>query len=172
MKAALHIAAALLALPFAAVAAPPSNSLGCTSPQARQFDFWVGKWDVYLSVNPQQKVATSLIEKLYHGCAVRENWTPVNDKPSGSMNAYSPEQKRWRQLWADSNGGSALFSGGWDGKSMILTGTWPQPGHSTQLTRMTYRPLYDGSVEQIGATSDDAGRTWQPAFDFIYKPAS
>ncbi len=96
---------------------------------------------------------------------------PLSDNSGGSMNAYSPEKRMWRQFWADSNGGSAQFTGGWNGKSMILAGTWPQPGHPTQITRMTYTPLADGSVEQIGITSDDAGKTWQSSFDFIYRPA-
>jgi hypothetical protein len=161
----------LLVLPLASAAAPPPAAAPCTSSEARQFDFWVGKWDVYATSKPDQKVATSLIEKLYHGCAIRENWMPLNDSPGGSMNAYSPEKKQWRQFWADSNGGSAEFSGRWNGHSMILTGTWPQPGHPTQITRMTYTPLSDGQVEQLGITSDDAGKTWQPSFDFIYRPA-
>lgn len=55
------------------------------------------------------------------------------------------------------------------GKAMVLTGTWAQPGHARQMTRMTYTPLADGSVEQLGATSDDGGRSWQPSFDFLYR---
>jgi hypothetical protein len=171
MKSAAPMLTGLFVLPYASAAAPPPVSPGCTSPETKQFDFWVGKWDVYAKSKPDQKVATSLIEKLYHGCGIRENWMPLNDSPGGSMNAYSPEKKEWRQFWADSNGGSAEFRGGWNGKSMILTGTWPQPGHPTQITRMTYTPLTDGGVEQIGITSDDTGKTWQQAFDFIYKPA-
>jgi hypothetical protein len=172
MKSAAPILVTLFVSPFAGTAAPAPIPPACTSSETRQFDFWVGKWDVYATSKPDQKVATSLIEKLYHGCAIRENWMPLNDNPGGSMNAYSPEQKQWRQFWADSAGGSAQFSGGWNGISMILTGTWPQPGHPTQMTRMTYTPLSDGQVEQVGVTSDDAGKTWQPSFDFIYKPAS
>jgi hypothetical protein len=171
MKCAEPIMGILLVLPFVSTAAPPPVAPGCTSSQSKQFDFWVGNWDVYATSKPDQKVATSLIEKLYHGCAIRENWMPLSDNPGGSMNAYSPERKAWRQFWADSSGGSAEFSGGWNGMSMILTGTWPQPGHPTQMTRMTYTPLSDGRVEQIGVTSDDAGKTWQASFDFIYKAA-
>jgi hypothetical protein len=158
------------ALPIMGAAAPPPVSPGCTSSQTKQFDFWVGKWDVYATSKPEQKVADSLIEKLYHGCAIRENWMPLSGNPGGSMNAYSPEKKQWRQFWADSSGGSAEFSGSWNGKSMILTGTWPQPGHPAQMTRMTYTPLRNGDVEQVGITSDDAGLSWQPSFDFTYKP--
>ena len=170
MKYAAPILGIVLVLPVANAAKPPTPPPACTSSEWNQFDFWVGKWDVYAASKPDQKVATSLIEKLYHGCAIRENWMPLSEKPGGSMNAYSPELKLWRQFWADSDGGSAQFSGGWNGQSMVLTGTWPQPGHPTQMTRMTYTPLADGQVEQVGVTSDDAGKSWQPSFDFIYKP--
>ena len=159
----------LLASSTHAFAAAPA---GCASPESRQFDFWVGKWDVHPKASPEKKVAVSLIEKLYHGCAIRENWMPFSDHKGGSINAWSPERKTWRQFWADSDGGSALFEGGWNGKAMVLTGVWPQPGQPTQITRMTYTPLADGSVEQLGVTSDDSGKSWQPSFDFIYKRAS
>lgn len=150
---------------MAAMTPPPA---GCATKEGRQFDFWVGTWHVHAKAVPDKNVATSVIEKLYHGCAIRENWMPLNDHKGGSINAWSPQKKAWRQFWADSDGGSALFEGGWNGKAMVLTGVWPQPGHPMQMTRMTYTPLADGSVEQMGVTSDDNGKTWQPSFDFIY----
>ena len=55
---------------------------------------------------------------------------------------------------------------------MVLTGTWPQPGHADQITRMTYTPLAGGSVEQKLETSDDGGKTWAPSDDLIYRPAA
>jgi hypothetical protein len=36
---------------------------------------------------------------------------------------------------------------------------------------MTYSAQPDGSVRQLGESSDDAGRSWQPSFDFIYRKA-
>jgi len=51
---------------------------------------------------------------------------------------------------------------------MVLEGVWPSPGHPQQKTRMSYRLLPDGTVEQSGVTSDDSGKTWQPGFDLIY----
>lgn len=157
-----------LLMPVAATAATTPPPSGCATKESRQFDFWVGKWDVHAKATPQTKVATSLIENLHHGCAIRENWMPLSDHTGGSINAWSPERKAWRQFWVDSDGGSALFGGGWNGSAMVLTGVWPQPGHPMQVTRMTYTPLADGSVEQSGETSDDNGKTWQSSFDFIY----
>jgi len=158
----------LLAPAAALAATTPPPPAGCNSKESRQFDFWVGTWDVHPKAKPETKTATSLVENLYHGCAIRENWMPRDDHKGGSINAWSPQKKTWRQFWADSDGGSALFEGGWNGKAMVLTGVWPQPGKPTQMTRMTYTPLTDGSVEQAGETSDDGGKTWQPSFDLIY----
>ena len=45
-------------LPAAAETAPaPQKQTGCTSPESRQFDFRVGKWDVYPKSHPGRKVA-------------------------------------------------------------------------------------------------------------------
>ncbi|HEY1707011.1 MAG TPA: hypothetical protein VGG10_02010 [Rhizomicrobium sp.] len=161
----LSIAALLSSIPAAATPNP------CAAPERRQFDFWVGKWDVYAKADPNKLVAHSLIESLYDGCAVRENWMPLSGHFGGSLNSFDSAHRQWRQFWADAQGGSAFFTGGLSGKAMVLTGVWPQPGHPTQITRMTYTPLGDGSVEQMGVTSDDDGKTWQPGFDFLYRKA-
>lgn len=96
---------------------------------------------------------------------------PLSGNHGGSLNAYAPGAKSWKQFWTDAQGGSAEFTGGWNGKAMVLTGIWPQPGHPKQITRMTYTPLAGGSVEQQGVTSDDGGKTWTPSFDLIYRRA-
>ena len=130
---------------------------GCDTAQSHQFDFWVGRWSVSPAAHPDRRVADSLIEKLYRGCGVRENWMPLKSGPGGSLSAYDSAAHRWRQAWVDSSGAFAQFEGGWNGKAMVLTGVWPQPGHPHQITRMTYTPASDGSVRQFGETSDDAG---------------
>ena len=161
------IAISAFIMPGAAVATTPPPATACTAPEARQFDFWVGHWDVYAKAKPDQKLAESLVENLYDGCAIRENWMPLSGGAGGSLNAYDPEKKQWRQFWASQS--SALFHGGWTGSAMVLEGVWPQPGKPHQMTRMTYTPLADGSVEQAGVSSDDGGKTWAPSFDLIYR---
>jgi hypothetical protein len=149
--------------------AQPAASTACTSPESRQFDFWVGHWDVTPTGHPDQLVAHSLIEKLYQGCAIRENWAPLNGQDGGSLSSFVAADDVWRQTWVAAGGARAEFKGGWNGHAMVLTGVWPQPGHPTQMTRMTYTPAADGSVRQAGETSDDAGVTWSPSFDFTYR---
>jgi hypothetical protein len=162
----LLAACLLLLLPVSAMA---ETKHGCDSAESRQFDFWVGHWQVSPTGQPDRHVADSLIEKLYGGCAIRENWMPLKGDDGGSLSSYVPAEKGWRQTWIDATGARVDFTGGWNGKAMILTGLWPQPGHPRQLTRMTYTQGADGSVRQLGETSDDRGKTWQPGFDFLYR---
>lgn len=163
---------AILLSSTAALAATPTPPPACTAEKNRQFDFWVGNWDVYPKAHPEKLVAHSHIENLYTGCAIRENWMPLAGGPGGSLNIYVPATGKWRQFWVDSSGSAVDFTGGWNGTAMVLEGAWPQPGKPEQHTRMTYTKLSDGSVEQAGQSSDDGGKTWQPSFDLIYRPAA
>ena len=72
---------------------PQTPPPACTSAQHRQFDFWVGPWDVY-PTGKDKLVAHSLIENLYSGCVIRENWMPFKGTDGGSLNTYDPEDKR------------------------------------------------------------------------------
>lgn len=144
----------------------------CAAPERAQFDFWVGRWDVY-ETGKSKLVAHSLIEKLYDGCAIRENWMPLTNAGGGSLSAYDTKTGGWHQTWIDSSGSIARFDGGLRGPNMVLEGLWPgaiTPGKDA-VVRMTYTPAADGSVRQSGVQSSDGGKTWQPSFDFTYKRA-
>ncbi len=144
----------------------------CSAPEYRQFDFWVGKWDVY-PTGTDNLVSHSLIERVYGGCGVRENWMPHSGEGGGSLNIYVPREKAWRQTWIDSRGARVDFSGGWRSGAMVLKGLWADilgPGKDA-LVRMTYTKAEDGSVRQLGEVSEDSGKTWAPSFDFTYRKA-
>ena len=157
----------------AAQTPPPAPSPpACAAPEHRQFDFWVGRWDVYPTGKDKQ-VARSLIERLYGGCAIRENWMPLGGGDGGSLSNYVVGEGGWRQTWLDSSGSRVEFTGGWNGQAMVLTGEWVgavTPGQPARV-RMTYTRAQDGSVRQFGEASQDGGKTWAPNFDFTYRPA-
>ena len=163
---------ALSALAGASASAQQPPPSGCTSAESRQFDFWVGHWDVY-PTGKDNLVAHSLVERLYQGCAIRENWMPLKGGGGGSLNSYVPSEKIWRQTWVDSSGVRVDFKGGIRGKAMVLEGPWAKSGPKGEdgIVRMTYTANADGSVRQRGEVSLDGGKTWQPSFDFTYKPA-
>jgi hypothetical protein len=162
------IASSLFLTLQSAPAAPPPPP--CAMPEFSQFDFWVGEWDVFPNGAAQQ-VAHSRIEKLYAGCAIRENWMPLNGAGGGSLNSYDPATKRWHQTWIGASPGHVDFDGGFTGGKMVLTGMWVGvngPGQDA-LIRMSYTPQPDGSVRQHGEQSTDHGLTWSTNFDFIYR---
>ncbi len=148
---------------------PPSPPPACEGPEHRQFDFWVGEWTV-TQTGKTDIVASSLIEKLYGGCAVRENWMPLKGSPGGSLNNYY--DGRWRQTWVDGANSRVDFVGGLVDGKMVLTGDWKGvlgPGKDA-LIRMTYSKNVDGSVRQHGEQSTDQGKSWSTNFDFTYHP--
>ncbi len=145
----------------------------CASSEYRQFDFWVGRWDVY-PTGQDKLIAHSLIESVYGGCGVRENWMPLSGADGGSLNIYVPREDAWRQTWIDSQGARVEFKGGWTGRAMVLEGLWSNvlgPGEDA-LVRMTYTKAGDGTVRQFGEMSQDQGETWTSGFDFTYRPAT
>lgn len=152
-----------------AVAAPPPP--GCVGPDYAAFDFWVGEWDVY-PANSDSPIAKSVIEKLYGGCAIRENWMPLRGAGGGSLTGRDGATGRWRQTWIGSAPGPVHFEGGPSDGRMILTGWWPGSGPKGEdgLTRMIYSRLDRGAVRQHGEFSADHGVTWQTSFDFTYRP--
>lgn len=161
-------AAAAQTPPAPPPAAPPP---GCTSAEHRQFDFWVGRWDVYRT-GTDRLAGHSLIESLYNGCAIRENWMPLRGGNGGSLNSWLPSERKWRQTWVDSANSYAVFEGAYEDGAMVLTGVWPGaagPG-TTPLIRIRWTRAADGSVRQLGEQSTDQGRTWAPNFDFTYRP--
>jgi hypothetical protein len=170
------ILALLSAAPAAAQpapAAPPApQPSACASREHRQFDFWLGAWDVY-PAGSNKMIAHSLIQSLYGGCGIRENWMPLGGEGGGSLNNYDTPSGKWHQSWIDSAGTRVDYEGGLVGDRMVFTGepkSGPNAGKGLQM-RMTFTPVPNGNVRQLGEQSADGGQSWQPLYDFIYKSA-
>lgn len=143
----------------------------CATAEHRQFDFWVGSWDVYRT-GTLELVARSTIEKLYGDCAIRENWAPFSQIDGGSLSIYLPDEKLWKQTWVDAENSRVEYSGAFSGGKMVMTGSWktrPGAASRSRTSRMTFYPE-SGTVRQIGEYSLDNGKTWVPEYDFTYRP--
>ena len=153
--------------PEPAPAAPPDP---CAAEQFFAFDFWIGEWDVYRT-GTETQVATSHIEKVSNGCAVRETWMPLQGGGGTSITSLDPHSGTWRQMWVGAQPGQIEFEGGPVDGDMVLTGYWGRtPEGAPNLVRMTYSLEGDGSVRQYGQASTDHGRTWSDSFDLTYRP--
>lgn len=159
----------VLFLSLAAASALAAQSpQGCTAPEYRQFDFWVGTWTVTL---PNGAVAgTNRIESILGGCALQEHWSSARGGDGTSLNLWHAADSTWRQVWVDGSGGLLELSGGLVDGSMILSGTARVAGGSggTTLNRITWTPNSDGTVRQLWESSPDGGTTWTTQFDGRY----
>src|SRR5436190_5534558 len=90
------------------------------SPAARQFDFWVGEWNVF---NPQgQQAGTSVIQQVAEGCGILENWTDRFGTTGKSINFYDPQAQKWNQYWIGANGVPNRYSGTYRDGAMRFEG--------------------------------------------------
>jgi hypothetical protein len=160
------VAAALIIAPavFAQDTPPPTP---CATTEHRQFDFWVGRWEV--TDADGQVVGHNRIEPVYSGCGLREEWSSANGWRGGSLNLYDEARGRWHQTWIDQSGRLLLLDGGLDGSTMVLSGTAPSRDAREILHEIRWTPLDDGRVRQHWRTSRDGGVTWEDAFLGLYE---
>src|SRR5215208_6823054 len=115
-----------------------ANQKPCSSPEASQFDFWVGDWD--LTWNDSLH-GTNRIEKLFGNCTIHENFSdPKLNYLGQSWSVYNPNNKIWQQTWVDSQGGYIQLTGGMVGDSMVLsTAERKVPANVSATGRLTHR---------------------------------
>ncbi len=157
----LVLAAAPAALQ--AQAAPPT----CDAPEYRQFDFWVGDWDV----NQKQtttRIGTNNVTREEQGCLVHEHWAGLRGGTGQSFNYYDRQDGKWHQVWVSSSGNILVLSGGLKDGAMDYTGETTAPDGTRLTHHLTFTPNDDGSVRQYWQVSSDGGKTWNDSFDATY----
>jgi hypothetical protein len=129
---------------------------------ARQFDFWLGEWEVFLPNG--RKAGDSRIESIAAGCALLENWSGNGGFSGKSLNTYDRTDQRWHQSWVDSSGSRLDLAGTFADKRMVLSST----GKTGPVQRIAWSVDDDGSVRQLWESSSDEGKTWTVQFDGRY----
>ncbi len=150
-----------------AVGAQQQRPPNCRSAEHRDFDFWIGTWDVF---NPQgQLVGMNRIERDLNGCVLHESWQSLSGTHRGnSYNIYDRTTDKWHQTWVDNSGLLLQIDGGLQGNNMVLSGLTRNAQGQEALNRITWTPFTADSVQQLWETSSDGGTTWTTAFDGRY----
>lgn len=152
-----------------AVAAPPPAALRCEGAEHRQFDFWLGEWDVYGGPQGDRLVGSNRIERSQNGCWLVEHWHGASGNDGTSTNAWDAQHRVWRQFWVGGDGVVLRLAGGREGAAMVMRGELPGAKGGVHLQRIIWTPTPDGEVIQHWETSDDAGATWQTSFRGRYR---
>jgi len=147
---------------------PPAKSPCTSNPVYRQFDFWIGEWDVFGKNG--KKAGDSRIERVLDSCIILENWT--SGTYSGkSYNTFNNATEKWQQYWVDNAGGvTEYFDGHYDdGKMIFQTANVKQSDGKVKIMKMTFFNLSADKVRQFGESSSDNGKTWTTDFDLEYR---
>ncbi|MCZ6650083.1 MAG: hypothetical protein O7D35_05380 [Acidobacteria bacterium] len=162
----LILLAAILGFCWGAVQAAPDHQ--DLPPEARQFDFWLGSWDVNLRIRQDDgswKDSIRSRAKIYpvlDGKAVLELWDAPDIK-GFSLRYFDPARKKWH-LWLNWPGANRSGSSGLDGSFRHGRGeffsTSSRPDGTEVMSRYTFSDITATSLRWDDAFSTDGGETW------------
>lgn len=147
------------AQPATPVMPPPT----CDKAEFKQFDFWVGSWNV---LNPSGAASgTSDVVRVANGCAILEQW--LGGAGGTSLNYYDETDGAWHQVWVGAGGRTLHLKGGFQEGKMVMTGERTTPKGPVK-DRLSWTPLPEGGVLQEWEMSIDGGKTWRKTFSGKY----
>jgi hypothetical protein len=169
MKSILLIIAIIAISPVLAQQSPCT-----TNPLYRQFDFWVGEWEVFNTKG--SKAGDSKISIILDSCILLEEWSSVRS-PTGveykgkSFNTYNTSSGHWQQTWVDNAGGTIEFLQGKyeDKKMQFLSRDFNFTKDTVALRKLTFFNISKENVRQLGEISKDNGLTWAVEYDLDYR---
>ena len=161
-----YMLALLALLPAALIAQPKPYDCRASDPH-RQFDFWIGQWEVHDARGTL--AGNNRITAVQKDCALREQWTSASGGGGESLNYYDPNSGKWHQLWLDAGYSIIDIAGGLDKTgSMVLEGRiYYLTSGKEHPFRGTWTLLDDGRVRQFFQQQDAEG-AWQTWFEGFY----
>lgn len=136
----------------------------CATPEDRQFDFWVGEWDV-MGTGHRALVAESTITLADEDCIVMENWRPFSSGHAHSISVYDHANRHWRQYYAGAGIAPTEYTGVLDAAGVLrfdIDGSSPRK-------RMNYQRIDANTVRQWGEQYDEATHAWTTTWDLTYR---
>lgn len=131
----------------------------------RQFDFWIGDWNVRVNDKP---AGTNEVRSILGGCVIFENWTGAGGGSGKSFNFFNRQTGKWHQTWVDDRGGVLELDGEFIDGAMKFAGETRDTKGAKILQKLTFFPLPENKIRQLWESSSDDGKTWKTVFDGIY----
>jgi ketosteroid isomerase-like protein len=153
----------------AASAAPAPSPSKCSSAEHRRLDFWVGDWDVFEVGGGDRPIARARIDVILDGCALREVYDQTDGLVGQSFTTWDSSRKLWHQTWVTNGGALLQIDGNFEGDSLTLQGPRLSAAGRKEVVRGVWKRQGDG-VREVAHTSTDAGRSWKPWFDVLFRP--
>jgi len=153
----------------------PSQEIGAAwkEDEYRQFDFWVGEWDVNLRTLQddnswkESRSGRAKIYRILDGRAILELWdenTPGDGIRGYSLRFFDPGREKWKLFlnWpGDNTSGTSTLSGSFrHGRGEFFAPLAAADGAQT-ISRYTFSDIAPDRLRWDDAFSNDGGRTWR-----------
>ena len=162
----------------------------CSATEHRQFDFWLGEWEIHARNRPpgaaewqdNETWVRTRVTAILDGCAIREESI---DRVDGeevvvgtSVSAYNSHLRKWQQLWVDRQGAVWEYVGGMQDGEMALelehrssSGERQTPFEESTRIRMVFTVVGADRLEWRYEYSTDEGATWIATNEAVYTRA-
>lgn len=138
----------------------------CSAPEFRQFDFWLGDWNV---TSGGAQAGTNLVTSEEDGCVIHEHWKGSRGGTGQSFTFYNRVTGTWKQVWIDNGGNPAELEGTYKDGVLALAAEKKGADGKVTLSKLTFFDnKADRTVRQLWETSGDGGKTWHVIFDGLY----
>ena len=145
----------------------------CVEPEQKQFDFWVGEWDLTWPGEKQGETGHggNSIKRIMGGCVVEERFTGGESMPlrGMSVSTFVARAGKWKQTWVDNEGSYLDFVGEFKDGQMILSREGVSPDGAKILQRMVWKNVSPTEFDWSWEFSKDGGKSWQVQWPIHYK---
>ena len=156
-------------LAVSAGVATAQDAPSCTDEKSKEFDFWIGEWEVWAA---GELAGSNSIQPILDGCVLQESWLGARGSAGSSFNFYNPQTGKWQQFWVWRRGTTLELEGDYADGKMVLEGESTGRDGATVTNRITWYDNEDKTVRQHWQISKDGGQTWEAAFDGLYRRKS
>ena len=137
-------------------------------PAAREFDFWLGRWEVRMPDGTL--LGYDEITKRDGGCTIHEQWAGAGGASGTSLLFYLPSREQWRHVWVGSGATLVDMTGGLVDGERRMEGTIEYADQGRVLAfRGAWTVAADGRVRQRLEEFDVATGTWALWFDGLFR---
>lgn len=144
-----------------------AGSPGCTAPEYRQLDFWLGNWKAYDNDGKGPYVARDAITAILDDCAILEQYRQNDGHDGNGTTVYDASRNLWHQTWVTNFGELLVLEGRFSDGVLTMSGS----NLGKDGRRVSYRVTWkrqDTGVRESAVISKDGGRTWQAYFDILF----
>ncbi|HVW97291.1 MAG TPA: hypothetical protein VHA56_15065 [Mucilaginibacter sp.] len=145
------------------------NAYPCMAePHNKDFNFWVGEWDVY-QTGTHVLVGRSSITKSDGECTILENFQSLIPPQSGhSINYFDQTSKTWEQIYSGSGGAHQLYDQG-EYKDGRMAFHYKSSAKGQKFDgHFFFYNLDADTVRQVQDYTTDGGKTYQTSYDLTY----